>query len=136
MWALDSHSKPAVPADPNSSLHRRKLDQPRLRLRDTKKHIPRFRVQQIVLQHRPAMGAVIRKVPIQGLRTRCHAVEPPTLERRSQRAVHGRNVRESEPLQDLACVEIVAAPAMNADDFDLLPAIRASYVRGGDEPFK
>jgi hypothetical protein len=125
------NSKPTIPAHPNPPLHRRKLDRPRLRLRDTKKHIPRLRVQQIVLLHRPAIRAVIREVPV--LRLGCHPIKSPTLERRCQRAVHGRNVRESEKLQGVATFEIDSAIAMNANDFDLLPAIRARYLRGGDE---
>src|ERR1700730_5666655 len=47
--------------------------------------------------------------------------------------VHGRNVRESEKLQGVAALEIDSAVAMNADDFDLLPAIRARYLRGSDK---
>ena len=56
MWAVDSHSETAIPAHPNPPLHRRQLDRPRLRLRDTKERIPRLRVQQIVLGDFTSLG--------------------------------------------------------------------------------
>ena len=71
---LDSNLKSAIPARPNPSLDRRKLDRPRLRM------------QEIFVLHRPAMGAVIRKVPVLG--SDCRAEEPPPIQRRCQCAVH------------------------------------------------
>jgi len=77
---IASHPKSIIPTQTNPPVQRRELHRSRRFHRKPKKHIFRLRVQQIIRLHRPAVRAMIGKVPLLGILAAPLSVAGPPLD--------------------------------------------------------